>query len=259
MLFGDILLELCYWAILEMHLLDLCHWMQFIGDPLYWRLFYWVCPIEQVIGGTCLGIGDFILVNYWRVFASQLIGETLQVNYCRVSASQFIGGTLQLDYWRDIAMNFLERLQGTIGELLPGNYWRNLAGKLFETCCQSTIGETLQVNYWRAMPVNYWRSTAGKLLRHCYASIRNGLHITCHISTVQANTGDILHVKFFLDIDRPLVFVMLCCFLSCYIVLRDVQQPMGVLFQMQHMKETVLLFLFHLFEFFGSKKQEKTL
>ena len=182
---------------IKKHLLDLCHWMQFIGDPLYWRLFYWVCPIEQVIGGTCLGIGDFILVNYWRVIASQLIGETLQVNYCRVSASQFIGGTLQLDYWRDIAMNFLERLQGTIGELLPGNYWRNLAGKLFETCCQSTIGETLQVNYWRAMPVNYWRSTAGKLLRHCYASIRKGLHITCHISTVLANTGDILQVKFF--------------------------------------------------------------
>lgn len=51
---------------------------------------------------------------------------------------------------------------------------------------------------------------------------------------------------------------MLCCFLPRYIVLRDVQQPMGVMFQMQHMKETALWFLFHILDLFWNKKQEKT-
>ena len=50
---------------------------------------------------------------------------------------------------------------------------------------------------------------------------------------------------------------MLCCVLSCYIVLRDVQQPMGVMFEMQHMKETALWFLFHMFDFFGTKNKRK--
>ena len=50
---------------------------------------------------------------------------------------------------------------------------------------------------------------------------------------------------------------MLCCFLSRYIVLRDVQQPMGVMFQMQHMKETTLWFLFHILDFFGTKNKRK--
>ena len=50
---------------------------------------------------------------------------------------------------------------------------------------------------------------------------------------------------------------MLCCFLSRYIVLRDVQQPMGVMFQMQHMKETALWFLFHILDFFGTKNKRK--
>ena len=50
---------------------------------------------------------------------------------------------------------------------------------------------------------------------------------------------------------------MLCCFLPRYIVLRDVQQPMGVIFQMQHMKETALWFLFHILDFFGTKNKRK--